>query len=65
MVLEVRIVVTFMGGWQWLGGARGGFWGAVDILFLDLSSGYTDIFSFSKFIEWYTYDSFNFLLKNT
>lgn len=57
MVLEVRIVVTCMGGWQWLGGERGGSWGAVDILFLDQSSGYTGIFSFSKSIEWYTYGS--------
>lgn len=40
-----------------MGRAQWGFVVAVDVLFLNLSSGYTDIFSFSKFIEWYAYQS--------
>ena len=48
------LVVTVVGGDSGWEGARGGFWGAIDVLFLDLSSSYTDILNFSKFIEWYT-----------
>lgn len=66
MELEVRISFFFAGGggggW-WLVDGKGTRrpWGRVNVLFLNLSSGYTDIFSFSKLIEWYTCDRCTFL----
>lgn len=40
-----------------MGRAQWGFVVAVDVLFLNPSSGHGDIFSFSKFLERYTYHS--------
>lgn len=60
MVLEVRIVGRFVGVRTDGKGHKGAF-GVPKCSVSYLSSGDTDIFSFSKFNEWYTYDKCTFL----